>query len=84
MKTKKLTCKEITKHICEELDEHINTVKCREIKKHLAACPNCTAYLNSLRKTVKLYRAYPNPKLSEKCRRELFTVLKIYKTIKPL
>lgn len=77
MKKKRLTCKEIAKYICAELDEHLDSPKCRAIKKHLETCPNCTANLDSLKKTLKLYREYPDPKLSDKCRKELFTVLKL-------
>jgi predicted anti-sigma-YlaC factor YlaD len=77
MKKKRLTCKETAEYICVELDEKINSPKCREIKEHLKNCPNCTSYLDSLKKTVGLYRKYSAPKLSAKCRKELFTKLKL-------
>ncbi len=73
---KHLTCKESLAHICAEMDEHIESQKCREIKKHLEACPNCAAYLDSLKKTVRLYREYPCPKLPRRCRKELLATLK--------
>jgi anti-sigma factor RsiW len=79
MKKKHLSCKEIAKYICGELDEHIDSPKCREIKRHMEACPNCIAYLDSLKKTVHLYREYPNPTVTEQCRKELFAVLKLGK-----
>ena len=79
MKKKRVSCKEIAKYVCGELDEHIDSPKCREIKKHMEACPNCTAYLDSLKKTVRLYREYPNPSVTEQCREELFAVLKMGK-----
>jgi anti-sigma factor RsiW len=79
MKKKHLSCKEITNYICGELDEHFDSPKCREIKRHIEACPNCTAYLDSLKKTVRLYREYQNPTVSEQCRKELFAVLKLVK-----
>jgi hypothetical protein len=76
MKRRQLTCKESLAHICGEMDEHIDSPKCREIKKHLEACPNCAAYLDGLKKTVRLYRDYPCPKLPDKCRKELLATLK--------
>jgi anti-sigma factor RsiW len=76
MKQKHLTCKESLAHICGEMDEHIDSPKCREIKKHLAACPSCAAYLDSLKKTIRLYREYPCPKLPGRCRQELLATLK--------
>jgi uncharacterized protein YlaI len=77
MKTKQLSCKEIAKYICSEMEEHVNSPKCRAIKKHLETCANCTAYLDSLKKTVRLYREYPNPKLPGKRRRKLIATLKL-------
>jgi hypothetical protein len=76
MKQKHLTCKESLARICTEMDEHLDSPKCREIKKHLEACPSCAAYLDSLKKTVRLYRDYPCPKLPGRCRKEFLTRLK--------
>jgi predicted anti-sigma-YlaC factor YlaD len=78
-KSTNLSCKEIAKHICGELDEHIDSPKCRKIKKHLKACPNCTAYLDSLKKTVHLYREYSYPTVTVRCRKNLFAMLKLGK-----
>jgi anti-sigma factor RsiW len=74
-KLTKLTCKEIAEHICSELDEKLDSPRCRRIKEHLALCPNCAAYLDSMKKTVKLYRKYPTPKLSIQCKKKLFSTL---------
>jgi hypothetical protein len=79
MKKEHLSCKNIVKFICVELDEHIDSPRCREIKKHLKTCPNCAAYLDGLKKTVSLYRQYPNPKVKDRCRKELFAALKLKK-----
>jgi hypothetical protein len=78
-KLAKLSCKEIAKHICGELDEHLDSPQCRAIKKHMETCPNCTAYLDSLKKTVRFYKYYSGPKLSAKCREELFTRIQLKK-----
>lgn len=77
MKKKLINCKEVYKHLCDNLDERLNTSECREFREHLAQCPNCTAYLDSLKKTVYLYRHYPVPSFSQKKRRELYAVLKL-------
>jgi RNA polymerase sigma-70 factor (ECF subfamily) len=76
MKKKPVTCKEVFNHICENLDEKINSPQCREIRRHLDRCPNCVAYLDSLKKTIRLYRAYPQPRLPEKARKKLHAQLK--------
>jgi len=67
MKTKpvnKLRCNEVAKYVCENLDEQLNSRKCQAIKKHLQTCPKCSAQLNSLKKTVFLYRNCATPLLT--------------------
>ena len=63
MKTKtvnKLSCNEVAKYVCENLDEYLNSRECRAIRKHLQTCPKCTKQLDSLKKTVILYRNCPD------------------------
>ena len=64
MKKKKVTCNELFEHICENLDENLNSPQCKEIKAHFEECPDCQDYLESLKTTIKLYRSYPSPRLS--------------------
>ena len=78
MKTKKsktISCQDVANYICENLDEKINSPLCREIKKHLHTCPDCSANLLTLKKTVQFYRRYPTPKLSRLCHKELISKL---------
>jgi Putative zinc-finger len=55
------SCRSIFRFICENLDNDLNSPECRNIKKHIAACKNCSAYLQSLKKTILLYQTYPTP-----------------------
>ena len=77
MKKKTVRCHDVLNHICEELDTKLTSAKCRELKRHLEGCPNCTAYLDSLRKTISLYSSTPNPRLPQKAREKLFALLKL-------
>ena len=77
MKLKKIDCLDVAKHVCGDLDEHINSAECRAIKKHLESCPNCTAYLDSLKKTVLIYQRVPNPRFPRQSRKKLFARLKL-------
>ncbi len=77
MKKKRVRCADVAKHLCGDLDERINSRACRALKKHLEHCPNCTAYLDSLKKTITLYREYPVPRLPSSRRKELMAVLKL-------
>jgi anti-sigma factor RsiW len=78
MKSKKIKmihCRDAAKHICENLDEKVNSPVCRAIKRHLQECPACSANLASLKRTIGLYRRYRAPKLSSVCHRNLMAKL---------
>jgi predicted anti-sigma-YlaC factor YlaD len=80
MKTKRLKivrCKDVAKHLCENLDQQLNSRLCREIKKHLQECPNCTAYLDSLKKTISMYRSVSTPRMPNSAHKRLYAVLKL-------
>lgn len=77
-----LSCPEVYEHLCENLDEKLNSESCRQIKAHIAECKNCTALLDSLKKTVYLYRHYPTPALPKTAKTELFAVVRFGKTKK--
>jgi anti-sigma factor RsiW len=67
-----MKCGDVYLHICDNLDEDINSERCRQIKQHLAECPNCSEYLRSLKKTIVLYRALPPPRIPAGAHRALF------------
>jgi anti-sigma factor RsiW len=77
MKRKIVRCSDVLDHICEELDTKLSSAQCREIKRHLQKCPNCAAYLDSMRKTIKLYTSYSNPHVPRQARKQLFAILKL-------
>jgi hypothetical protein len=72
-----IACRDIFRHICVNLDQELDSPECRSIRKHIEDCPDCVAYLDSLKKTVKLYREYPNPTVPAKVRRRLFVTLNL-------
>ncbi|MFZ4619472.1 MAG: anti-sigma factor family protein [Bacteroidota bacterium] len=72
-----LSCGKVYEHLCDNLDSQLDSEECRRIKEHLKDCKNCSALLDSMKKTVTLYKSYPAPKLPGKCRQELFAVIKL-------
>jgi|WetSurMetagenome_2_1015567.scaffolds.fasta_scaffold53913_3 hypothetical protein len=78
MKTKpvsKLRCSEVARYVCENLDEQLNSRKCLAIKKHLQNCPQCSTELDSLKKTVFLYRTCPTPKIASQSHKKFMADL---------
>ncbi len=70
-------CRTVATHLQLQLDSKLRTRVCREIKRHLEHCPNCTAYLDSLKKTILLYKKYPDPQVPKRMRQELHAILKL-------
>jgi len=74
---KLIRCSDVAKHICDNLDSELDQKKCREIKHHIKDCPNCYAYLDSMKKTIHLYRIEGSPSVPKRLRSELFAVLNL-------
>jgi|WetSurMetagenome_2_1015567.scaffolds.fasta_scaffold40445_3 anti-sigma factor RsiW len=70
-----MKCDEVYLHICDSLDENLGSPKCRAIKRHLEQCPECRSYLSSLKTTIALYRAVPEPKLPAEAHKNLFKTI---------
>jgi len=68
-----MKCKDVYLYICDNLDAKLNSAKCREVRKHLSACPDCSAYLDSVKKTVYLYRSAPSPDVPSAAHERLFS-----------
>jgi len=75
MKRNVLTHQDVLNHICEHLEQKLNSPKCRAIKRHLDSCPNCTSYLKSIKTVLAFYKRYPIPKLSKMSEKRLFSLL---------
>jgi RNA polymerase sigma-70 factor, ECF subfamily len=75
MATEEQGCKQIFALLSEYLDRELPPGDCREMEKHLAGCPPCIEFVNSLKRTIGLCRGYqpdapPGP-LDEHVREEL-------------
>jgi anti-sigma factor RsiW len=54
----------ILRQLSAYIDDELSASICREIRRHLGACPNCETFVTSLRQTVSLCRHSPAPTLS--------------------
>lgn len=50
-----ISCREILEKLSEFIDEDLDPSICDEIEKHMEGCSPCVAFVNTLKKTVKLY-----------------------------
>jgi anti-sigma factor (TIGR02949 family) len=68
-------CKELFALLSEYLDEELPPDTCEQIRSHIAGCPPCVEFVNSLRRSVDLLHGFrtgeaPGP-LPEAARDEL-------------
>jgi predicted anti-sigma-YlaC factor YlaD len=62
-------CKALFAKLSEYLDGEIDAVDCAHVDAHLADCPPCRDFLESLRRTVRLVQSDPDGALPEEARR---------------
>ena len=53
---KKLSCREIFENLSAYIDAELDPKLCEEIEDHMKGCNPCVAFLNTLKKTVVLYK----------------------------
>ena len=74
MRKKKISCRDVMKHVCKSLGEELNDEKCAEIRNHLEACPHCKEYFKSVEITIECYRKY-NVQMPEEVHGRLMKML---------
>ena len=50
---------------------------CAEIEQHLRDCEDCRVVVDTLRRTITLYRAQPAPQLPDDARSRLYAALNL-------
>lgn len=71
-----MKCLDVYIHVCENLDQRLGTRRCLQIRKHLEACPDCRAYMESLKSTVAMIRSLPHPRLSRAAHERMLVALR--------
>lgn len=71
-----MNCMDVYRSIVEELDEHLDDPSREAIKAHLQGCTNCTSVLESIRKTIALYRSQPDSLVPEKLTDHVLEVIR--------
>ena len=57
-------CLDLLRQLSAYIDDELPADICREIRRHLGACPNCEVFIASLQHTVTLCRHSPVPPLT--------------------
>ena len=54
--SQKMSCREILDSLSEYIDAELDPSLCDEMESHMEGCSPCVAFLNTLKKTVVLYK----------------------------
>lgn len=68
-------CHDLLDGLSDYLDGEASAELCAEIQRHMAGCDKCRVVVDTLGKTVKLYRRLPKPDMTEAARERLYKVL---------
>ena len=49
-------CEEVFRLLSDYVDEDLKRAVCRELEKHLEDCPDCTLQVDSVKKTIRVFR----------------------------
>ncbi len=68
-------CLDLLDGLSDFLDGEASAELCAEIRRHMADCEKCRIVVDTLGKTVKLYRQLPKAEMTEEARERLYKVL---------
>lgn len=72
-------CHNLLGSLSDYVDGELEAEFCAEIDRHMAECGNCRAVVDTLRRTVYLYREHGHEDLPDEARDRLYAVLQLHK-----
>jgi len=76
-------CKQLMSNLSDYLDGDLQPELCVTIAEHMKNCENCRIVVNTLRKTIEIYKNTPsNTELPEDVRERLFLKLHLDEYLK--
>ncbi len=71
------TCQDLLGGLSDYLDGEASARLCAEITQHMATCERCRIVVDTLRRTVTLYRQLPRRAMPDRARERLYKVLNL-------
>jgi anti-sigma factor RsiW len=76
-------CQHLLGQLSDYVDGELGQAMCEEIERHLAGCQNCRVVVDTLSKTVALYRTQGQTTLPSDVEERLYKVLNLESLINP-
>lgn len=70
-----MKCREMLGSLSDYIDGELEARLCAEIEAHMRECPDCRVMVDTLHKTVVLYRAHGRAEMPDDVRTRLHAVL---------
>ena len=70
------TCRHLKSLLPDYINGELEAVLCAELERHISGCDNCRIIVDTLRKTVTLYREYGRAEVPGEVHERLVRVLK--------
>jgi predicted anti-sigma-YlaC factor YlaD len=70
-----MKCREILEALSDYIDGELEARLCAQIEAHMRDCPDCRVMVDTLRKTVLLYRTHGQVEMPPQVRSRLYAVL---------
>jgi anti-sigma factor RsiW len=74
-----LTCKELTELITDYLEGRLPPADYQRFENHLTICPDCVAYVDQMRTTIKILGEKPRPEIPEVIKGDLLHAFREWK-----
>jgi predicted anti-sigma-YlaC factor YlaD len=69
-------CRRMVSVFSDYLDKDARAAVCRKVDEHLKNCPDCKMYLDTLSRTITLYRDLGTVAVPEPVQRRLFATIR--------
>ena len=68
-------CRHLLGDLSDYIDHEASVEICAEIEEHMDDCENCRVVVDTLKKTITLYRTLPQPDMPDGVRQRLYKAL---------
>jgi anti-sigma factor RsiW len=74
-----LSCQELVELVTDYLEERLQAAERERFEAHLATCAGCRAYLDQMRRTIRLLGRLPQETVSGAARAKLLEAFRAWK-----
>lgn len=70
-------CRRMVSVFSDYLDRDLRRAVCRKVDEHLKQCPDCRLYLDTLNRTITLYRGLGDVRVPKDVQSRLFATIRL-------